>query len=215
MNEFMDFNKRPDCKKIKENIVMALVNSEKKVELLKTVPNRQFHDLSIIYCLPINMVRHEIITNSMAEELDIEEDELYVLSYRNTLRLFPPTIKPLHNVIEELAHEIGEPLELCDEFSIEKGMIYVISNERGHKGAIYMAYDEVIYRLAEKLDTDLYILPSSTHEILALSTSGTDAVYLAQIVNEVNTEFVNPENQLSNKVYYYDRNLRKLSIASH
>lgn len=210
----MDFDKRLDCEKTKVNIVMMLVNSEKNVELLKSVPNRQFHDLSIIYCLPRNLISHEIITNSMAEELDIEEDELYELSYWNTLRLFPPSIKPLHNVIEELAHKIGQPLER-DKFSMKKGKMYVISNERGHKGAIYMAYDEVIYRLAEKLDTDLYILPSSIHEVLAVSTSGTDAVYLAQIVNEVNTEFVDPEYQLSNKVYYYDRNLRKLSIASH
>jgi hypothetical protein len=215
--EFKNVSSELDHKKMRENIVMVLVNTERNVELLKTVPNRQFHDLSIIYRWVVDTDRSGMtsafITNYLAKELDIKEEELYLLAFRNTLRLFPPTVKPLHEVLEMFINEGGVPLEIQDKLPIEKTEIYFISNTRGMYGAIYMACNEVIYRLAEKLDSNLYILPSSTHEVMALSTSGVDENYLAQSVKEINMNIVDPQEQLSNQVYYYDRILRKLSIV--
>ena len=68
--------------------------------------------------------------------------------------------------------------------------------------------------LAQQMDTDLYILPSSTHEVIAVSASMGEPEELAQMVSEVNMSQVALEDRLSNQVYHYDKDLRKLTLAT-
>ena len=51
-----------------------------------------------------------------------------------------------------------------------------------------MLYENELHELAENLESDLYILPSSVHEVLAVSTELTDPEELAQMVAEVNMQ---------------------------
>lgn len=61
----------------------------------------------------------------------------------------------------------------------------------------------------KNLESDLYILPSSVHEVLAVSTELTEPEELAQMVAEVNMQKVALEERLSNQVYHYDKDLRE------
>ena len=63
-------------------------------------------------------------------------------------------------------------------------------------------------------ERNLYILPSSVHEVLAVSTELTEPEELAQMVAEVNMQKVALEERLSNQVYHYDKDLRKLTLAT-
>lgn len=67
--------------------------------------------------------------------------------------------------------------------------------------------------LAERLGNDLYILPSSIHEVLLLPVSMGTPEELAGIVKEVNRTLVLPEERLSDSVYRYDRESGKVRIA--
>lgn len=44
--------------------------------------------------------------------------------------------------------------------------MWVISNEKGINGAASMLYENELHELAESLESDLYILPSSVHEVI-------------------------------------------------
>lgn len=77
-----------------------------------------------------------------------------------------------------------------------------------------MLYENELHELAENLESDLYILPSSVHEVLAVSTELTEPEELAQMVAEVNMQKVALEERLSNQVYHYDKDLRKLTLAT-
>lgn len=77
-----------------------------------------------------------------------------------------------------------------------------------------MLYENELHELAENLESDLYILPSSVHEVLAVSTELTEPEELAQMVAEVNMQEVALEERLSNQVYHYDKDLRKLTLAT-
>ena len=77
-----------------------------------------------------------------------------------------------------------------------------------------MLYEDKLHALAEDLETDLYIMPSSLHEIIAVSASMGDPNELAQMVAEINMDQVSLEERLSNQVYHYDKDLRKLSLAT-
>lgn len=77
-----------------------------------------------------------------------------------------------------------------------------------------MLYEDKLHALAEQLQDDLYILPSSIHEVIAVPASMGKPDELAQMVAEVNMAQVSLEERLSNQVYHYDKDLRKVSLAT-
>ena len=60
----------------------------------------------------------------------------------------------------------------------------------------------------------MYILPSSTHETILVSVEMGDAQSLAEMVNEINMSQVELKDRLSNNVYHYDKDLRKVTLAT-
>lgn len=77
-----------------------------------------------------------------------------------------------------------------------------------------MLYEDKLHSLSMKLEDDLYILPSSIHEVLAVPASMGTPESLAEMVSEVNMNEVSLDERLSNQVYHYDKDLRKLSLAT-
>ena len=75
-------------------------------------------------------------------------------------------------------------------------------------------YEEPLHELAEKFGSDLYILPSSVHEVIAVSADMGSPDDLAEMVYEINMEQVDIDDRLSNQVYCYDKDLRTLRLAT-
>lgn len=121
----------------------------------------------------------------------------------------------MNEVIREMFINDGMPEEMADimlgEMPADKAM-YVISNQRGINSAVSMLYEEGLYELAKKLDSDLYIMPSSVHEVIAVSSNMGYPNELAQMVADINMDQVSLDERLSNQVYHYDKYLRKLSL---
>ncbi len=112
--------------------------------------------------------------------------------------------------MEELLTEIlGMPKEGL------KGLIpmYMISNQNQHNGAAAMLCGRLFETLAVKLETDLYVLPSSIDEIIVIPVIGHDTAELKNIVESINDREV-PENMvLSDNVYRCSRETGQLAIA--
>lgn len=205
----------------RENVVMMLVNTEQNKELLKSVPHREFCDLSIVYRLVAeideNGIQSAMIGNNLAERLGMDEQALYKVAIENTKRLLPPVTKNMNEVIKEMFAADGMPEEIA-EMMVEEmpadTTMYVISNNQGINGAVSMLYENELHDLAEKLETDLYLLPSSTHEVIAVPAAVGDPYELAQMVAEINMGQVELADRLSNQVYHYDKDLRKLTMAT-
>ena len=109
------------------------------------------------------------------------------------------------------------PQEIADMMIAEippEQTMWVISNEKGINGAASMLYENELHELAESLESDLYILPSSVHEVIAVSSDMGSPEMLAQMVVEVNMQEVSLDERLSNQVYHYDKDLRKLTLAT-
>ena len=212
-------------KKIMENakdkVVMMLINTEQNRELLQTVPHRDFHDLSIVYRIvadiDANGIQSAMIGHELAERLEMDEQTLYMVATQNTKRLFPPVIKSMNDVLKEIFITDGMSEEIADkmfgEMPADK-IMYVITNERGTNGAVSMLYEGELHSLAEQLGSDLYILPSSLHEVIAVSADMGDPYELAQMVAEINMGQVDLADRLSNQVYHYDKDLRRLTMAT-
>ena len=90
----------------------------------------------------------------------------------------------------------------------------VLCNAQRVYGATCMIYPGVLGTLAEEAGENLYILPSSVHEILILPESEVeDEQYLRDMIREVNGTQVEPEEILSDNLYFYDRLKNRVEIA--
>ena len=114
----------------------------------------------------------------------------------------------------ELMPEDEEFRNMMTETPDDKSM-YVITNKSKLFGAAAMLYEENLYDLSQQLDSDLYILPSSTHEVIAISDKFGDANELADMVYEINMDQVDLSDRLSNQVYHYDKEARTLRLATN
>lgn len=204
----------------KDNVVMCLVNTEQKRELLVDVPNRAFHDLSVIYRWGIEGIPDAagsvMVTDSVAKMAGVTEEELFRCASENTRRINPVSIITMQELLFET---MSLPPELKSMFVQKKSPgenMWIITNENRYNGAVSMLYEENLHELAEKLGDDLFILPSSIHEVIAVPAGMAEGnpAYLAEMVHDVNMGEVELEERLSNSVYHYDRNARKVTLAA-
>lgn len=198
---------------IKNNILFQLVNTEQNKEMLAERPHREYLDLSIVYYWVQNMdtngFQSAAIDNKIAKWLGVDEEELFRYAAKNTKQLLPPVVKDMREILKEMMGEEFMEDEIADN-------MLIIGNSRGIRGAASILYEDILYQAATELGTDeLYILPSSIHECIAVPVSSdADAYKLAALVSCINEQDVHLEDRLSNQVYYYNKGLRKLSLAT-
>lgn len=209
--------------KANDKIYMILVNTESNKDMLKDVPHREVNDTSVVYRIMVSDDEKEIgsalITNHIAEEMGMNEEQLFKVAAENTPRLFPPVIKPMSQVIFGMLTENGGmpkdvAEQVVDEMKGGKEMMWIITNNKGISGAVNMIFEKNLYELSKGMGEDLYILPSSIHEVIAVPASMGNPEKLAELVLQVNTTAVDVSERLSNQVYHYDRDARKLSMAT-
>ena len=210
-----------DISTAKDNIIFQLVNTMQNEDMLKNLPHRDFQDLSIIYRWVVGVeqqgISSVVINNHVAESLGMGEEELFKAAAENTRRILPPVVQSMNEVMRDMFVADGMPKELADLMVGEQEpemTMWVISNERKIDGAVSMLYEDKLHNLAESVGTDLYILPSSVHEVIAVSVEMGEPEELAQMVAEINMDQVSLEERLSNQVYHYDKDLRKITLAT-
>ena len=210
-----------DINTAKDNIIFQLVNTIQNEDMLKNLPHRDFQDLSIIYRWVVGVEQQglssTVINNNLAKSLGMGEEELFKAAAENTRRILPPVVQSMNEVIMDMFMADGMPKELAEQMIGEQEpemTMWVISNERKIDGAASMLYEDKLHNLAEKVGTDLYILPSSVHEVIAVSVEMGEPEELARMVSEVNMDQVDISERLSNQVYHYDKDLRKITLAT-
>ncbi len=207
----------------RENVVMCLVNTEQNRELLEDVPNRAFHDLSVVYRWVLEEtpdgIGSVIVSDYIAERAGMAEEELFRCAVENTRRMYPVTVACMGNLFGGIPEGIDLPPEAREEMEMAgrtAGKMWIISNSVGINGATSMLYEENLHQLAEKLGDDLFILPSSIHEVIAVPAEMAEKnlTNLLKMVEEVNMGSLKLEERLSNSVYHYDRHARKVILAA-
>lgn len=202
---------KPDA----SNIICQVINTRQNEKFLEKVPHREFHDLSIIYRWLIQSDTEGtvigLIMNSLADRLGLKEEQLYQYAMANQKTLTPTTIKTMRQQIEELMDpDITDPVIYTDD-----EFMFVITNEQGRYGATAILDTETLQKLAEKLDSNLYIIPSSIHELIAIRESEISVTKLSLMVKEINQSQVDLEDRLSNQIYHYDKQKQELTQATN
>lgn len=193
-------------KKIKEKsnrIIPKLINAEKNQELLKNCPHRIFLDLAVVYEIMLESDQFILIKNEMFDYHGMTEDELYHLAVKNVRE--QKQVVTLGQILKEMVgvEEDFDPIPML-----------IAKTKYETHGASVMLCEDVLSEAADMLKSNLYILPSSIHEIIVIPVDFRDDVAeLKDMVNAVNQTQVLPEEFLSDSVYFFDRKLKKLSLA--
>ncbi len=186
---------------VKGRIAIKLINSRKNEELLKEIPHREYLNLSIVYYIDVDDLKKDcratvLIRDAFLKQWNIDEEELHEQALSNMRMNYPDKLMTMKEIFEERFSQ------MCD---IDTGM-YVLSNSTNTFGASAMIYGAGIKRLSRDLDRDLFILPSSVHELIILpQDDNTDASSLLDIVCQVNKYEVSEDEILADSVYLYDR----------
>lgn len=180
---------------IEKKIFFWLVNTENNKELLKTVPHREFLDLSIVYSLLYEkdgrVYGSSMLTNPMLSLLEMEEEQLFSMAKTNTEKVLPTVVR-----------------------SMVEGMV-MVTNRPQYRGASALMNDTVLSSLADAIQDDLYIMPASIDKVVIVPVSFTDDVSVLQhMVKVANETCLSLDEFLSNEVYYYSKKERKVFLAT-
>lgn len=139
------------------------------------------------------------------EQYGLNQEELDITARRNTEYQGFQTAS-MESIIAEVT---GEPE---DEIKTDCFM-WVLTNRKKLNGAAVMLYPEMFKKLADWTRSDLYVLPSSIHEVIAIPDGGADPKILKSMVGAVNSSEVSKDEFLSENVYKYIRSENRLIIA--
>lgn len=111
------------------------------------------------------------------------------------------------NIVEMMKKLSGIP------FEEELPMDVLTNQNEAPYGAIQMLNIEELATTAEAFNSDLWILPSSLHEVIVVPSVLGDAETLKGMVECVNAEEVKAEDKLSDNVYRFNRSTKTITIA--
>jgi hypothetical protein len=142
----------------------------------------------------------------MLQRFNISAEELEQAAAENTAR----SDFEIFNIMEIMNRMQGVDYE---PDGAEPPM-YVLTNRTKSYGATVMLCGSLFAELADKYNSDLYILPSSVHEVIAIPANlGMAPEELKGMVEAVNNEQVAEPELLSGTVYRWNRENKEMSIA--
>lgn len=210
---FLDFNK------VKESLRFKVINTEKNIELLNTIPHKDFMDLSKVYYVEVHTPEIGngtiLVSNAHMENWGATWEEVDRYATGQTENHKPHCILSMENFLKDMITELADTKEDIPEFTMQPMEMYILTNREKYLGAGVFLYKNVLKNFAEVKADDLYILPSSTHELIVIPAgvagyTGID--HLKEIVKKVNATQVEPEEFLSDNVYFYNRQTGRLKI---
>lgn len=175
---------------VMDAVILKVIGKNTNVRNRENLVTRDFLDLEV--CLAVECGSGVFtMTKQLLDSLDVSADDLYKRAYENT-RLSFSKVFSINSIL---------PVDDIPNF------MYVKTTKNKFLGASAILYTDWMRSFANELDSDFYILPSSTHEILLLKCNGlqedTDAIL--KIIEEVNSNEVDDTELLSYSLYKYSR----------
>lgn len=230
-----------DYNKICNRIAFKLINTKANERLLEDIPSVPFMDLSIVfYCLLDNNKMGSataLIHNVHMDMWNVTVRELFRRAKENTPLLLKYELRNMNEMIKEmLICDLQETIyEKDGRYDMNCGMpepevvadglmrdiiddknavaMYMLTNRQRTNGAICMLYDNVLSDFAKELKKDLYIIPSSVHEVILVPIDdGITREELTKMVKEVNENELDEIDILSDHVYHYNHKSKKISM---
>lgn len=213
----LDAKKIDSVPYILENCFIRLVNRSTNENIIENCPHTEFHDLEMVYRVLVskgadNMASY-LVTNDVLEKTGISQEILHEAAYKNTREMLPIHTVNLTDLVRNNMISNGMDEEIVKEM-VPEGNQIVLTNEKFIYGATSIIYPDVLQKLAEEYDSGFAVIPSSVNEVILTPMDDNadmwDIYALSEIVEAMNRTTVSIEDQLSNEVYFYNKNTRTL-----
>ena len=204
VNDFMDWSR------VKSRLFLRVVSTEMNREALETTIHKEILDLSAVVYVRLDHPSGDGIASVSIRKEHLMlwqqcEEDVYAIASQNT-RQENISFVSITNSISGMLSEEERELLLDDKRMAMESPLFVLTNEAKLFGAVCMLLPEVMDQIVDKKEDDLYLLPSSIHEILILKTSElNDPLRLQHMVQDINEMQVPIEQRLSNHVYRYSK----------
>lgn len=211
-----------DYETIKKSLTVYVRNAQENTDFLASCPHEIREDLALVYEFHVlvdgEKAGSAIINYDRLRWLGVSEEQLKQDAWENMKQSNPPCFLDLQDMLAKMySDELGDvkagSLEYLEDVD-PNAMMYVLTNSNQVNGAVYMCDEEVMSLIAEKLGSDLIVIPSSIHETIILKeTENVSVTELNAMVEAVNEEAVTPQEKLGNSVYRFDREAQRLEKA--
>lgn len=200
VSQFQDFQY------IKEKLFFCVINREMNNVFLENIPYVEHLDFAIIIRVLMELDKKGLATilvnNDMLKVWGITKEEIFEIAKENTPIMFPMEFKPMHQVIEELTGRTV--IEESENF------LYVLSNNIRNYGAGVIFYENALEQIADTLQDNLILIPSSIHEWIIVPERQFDiGDEMNDMISEINETQVLEEDILGTHFYHYDRTTKE------
>ncbi|GAA6376465.1 hypothetical protein I230019B6_18250 [Firmicutes bacterium i23-0019-B6] len=191
----------------KQYIRPEVIHAEWNSEFLKDMPHLKYLNLAIIFRFIIaeseEGMASTVITNQFLKHWDIQLNDLLEEGMKNLYKQ--------KFTIESIYKKIGLPETEIENAGIE---MYVMSNTTYQRGAVAIMRPDLLSAFAEGIKSDLYIIPSSVHELILLPLDeSADTSAMKEMIRETNQLKVDQEEWLSDSLYCFRRESGEVEIA--
>jgi len=226
-----------DYGRIRKSLFIRVINYEDNRMLLSLCPHIRVLDLALVFRIIISDTEEGLLSMAVDHQIfkqwHVSIETLRGDAMANTEERFPVKVLPTHELAEqgfeeckkkgfsyppEVQNMIGQWYEFRKKLAEEgclKETMYAITNAKKINGATAVFYPETLKRFASDIGGDIYLLPSSIHEMMAVPCADwDDPEDLKAIVTDANKTTVTEEERLGNHVYKYVIEEDRIIIAA-
>ncbi|MCR5416795.1 MAG: DUF5688 family protein [Pseudobutyrivibrio sp.] len=216
MEYYIDYNQ------VCDNILFKLINKEYNEELLKDVPYIDYLDLAIVFYYKFPEGFNNISTasilirNQHMHRWGVGTNDLFKAAMENTPRVLGFSVKGILDTVCDMVSDENVPNELMEKKS-DLEPVLVATNNHMYYGAAVILYKDALKTLATKINGDLYVIPSSIHEVIMFDSNSVNEEFIEHIrgmISLINETQVKREDVLSNNLYLYSKDENSLKIVS-
>ena len=201
-----------DFESSRDRIFLSLINYEKNREKLEHCPHIVFNDLAVTFRLLFSIDESNastLVDDQLADFWGVRTEELWNIAIENSVRDMPVHIEKLEDMLIRMnAHRgVFTPEEISNPF-------YVVTNRRLYYGAASILYNDVPDDIYMETGCNYYILPSSVNELIIVPENAcSDELFLKGMVESVNQSLYSQTEYLSDSIYYYDHDEKKITMV--
>lgn len=195
----------------KADVYPILISYDGNEELLKNLIHRPYLDLALCYAICMDDEKYGRMTIRVSHGLltvwGIDVEELHEQAFEN-MKGAGYQLKKISQVLVEMG--------VIDEVDarLDDGGFSILTNQRKQYGAAGMLNTDLLARFADMVKSNLFLLPSSVHEIIVVPDNGAMTLKeYTEMVQDVNATMVRKEEKLSDHPYYYDREKGVVRVA--
>ena len=182
---------------IKKGLTVYVRNAQENADFLEVCPHEIREDLALVYGFHVLVDGEKdgsaIINYDRLRWLGVSEEQLKQDAWENMKQSNPPCFLDLQDMLAKMYFDEPGDVKAGSLEHLEdvdpNAMMYVLTNSNQVNGAVYMCDEEVMSLIAEKLGSDLIVIPSSIHETIILKeTENMSVRELNAMVEAVNAE---------------------------